>query len=138
MEPRSNIFFDPDEHPEDTLKAFEEFIKVFSLRYEAQYPDPPKVSLESAIQRWKVVNTTEQNKTPTPSVDEYDKICIEWKEKDKVKKLLGLFSSHKLYEDWCIAEPSESVRLNAKWPEFVEAIKAYYRPTENQPLETKS
>ena len=63
MEPRSNIFFDPDEHPEDTLKAFEEFIKVFSLRYEAQYPDPPKVSLESAIQRWKVVNTTEQNKT---------------------------------------------------------------------------
>ena len=134
MEPRSNIFFDPDEHPEDTLKAFEEFIKVFSLRYDAQYPDPPKVSLESAIQRWKVMNITEQNKAPTPSVEQYDKICIEWKEKDKVKKLLGMFSSHKLYEDWCIAEPNENVRLNAKWPEFVEAIKAYYRPTENQTL----
>ena len=91
MEPRSNIFFDPDEHPEDTLKAFEEFIKVFSLRYDAQYPDPPKVSLESAIQRWKVMNITEQNKAPTPSVEQYDKICIEWKEKDKVKKLLGIF-----------------------------------------------
>ena len=77
MEPRSKIFFDPDEHPEDTLKAFEEFIKVFSLRYEAQYPDPPKVSLESAIQRWKVLNTTETNTSPNPTVDQYDKICSE-------------------------------------------------------------
>ena len=134
MEPRSNIFFDPDEHPEDTLKSFEEFISVFSLRYEAQYPDPPKVSLESAIQRWKIANTTDVKQTPTPSIDQYDSICAEWKEKDKVKKLLGMFSSHKLYEDWCIAEPNENVRLNANWTEFVEAIKAYYRPTENQTL----
>ena len=134
MELQSKIFFDPDEHPEDTLKAFEEFIKVFSLRYEAQYPDPPKVSLELAIQRWKVLNTTETNTSPNPTVDQYDKISSEWKEKDKVKKLLGMFSSHKLYEDWCIAEPNESTRLNAKWPEFVRAIKAYYKPTENQTL----
>ena len=45
-----------------------------------------------------------------------------------------MFSSQKLYEDWCIAEPNENVRLNANWTEFVEAIKAYYRPTENQTL----
>ena len=34
------IYFDPDEHTEDTLKAFEEFKKKFSLIYKAQFPDP--------------------------------------------------------------------------------------------------
>ena len=42
MEPRSTIYYDPDEHPKDILKAFEEFIKKFLLRYEAQFSDPPK------------------------------------------------------------------------------------------------
>lgn len=134
MEPRSTIFFDPDENPEDTLKAFEEFIKKFSLRYDAQFPDPPKVSLEAAIQRWKITNATADDTSPTPSVEQYDKITMEWKEKDKVKKLLGIFSSHKLYEDWCVAEPDEEVRSNARWPAFVKAIKDYYKPTENQTL----
>jgi len=54
----AKLFFDPDEHPDQTLKAFEEFILDFSLRYEALYPDPPKVSLESAIQRWKYKQKT--------------------------------------------------------------------------------
>ena len=134
MEPRSKIYFDHDEHPEDTLKTFEEFIKIFSLRYEAQYPDPPKVSLESAIQRWKVTNTTTEHPTPTPNIEQYDKITMEWRDKDKVKKLLGMFSSHKLFEDWCIAEPDENARLNVRWPVFVKAIKDYYKPTENQTL----
>ena len=58
----------------------------------------------------------------------------EWKDKDKVKKLLGMFSSHRLYEDWCVAEPDGGARLIARWPEFVKAIKAYYKPTENQTL----
>lgn len=134
-EPRSNqLFFDPDQHPEDTLKAFEDFIKIFHLRYEAQYPDPPKVSLEAALQRWKVAQTSDQNPDPKPTVDQYDKICIEWRDKDKVKKLLGIFSSHKLYEDWCIAEPDEVKRMNVRWPEFIRALKAYYKPTENTTL----
>ena len=134
MEPRSTIYFDPDEHPEDTLKVFEEFVKKLSLRYEAQFPDPPKVSLEAAIQRWKITNTTADNTTPTPDVEQYDKITMEWKNKDKIKKLLGMFSSHKLYEDWCVAEPDEDVRSNAGWPAFVKAIKEYYKPTENETL----
>ena len=75
MEPRSNqVYFDPDQHPEDTLKAFEEFIKIFQLRYNAQYPDPPKVSLEAAIERWKIANTTDDIPQPKPSLDEYDEI----------------------------------------------------------------
>ena len=38
--PQSEIFFDPSEHPDDTLKAFDEFIELFQLRYDAQFPDP--------------------------------------------------------------------------------------------------
>lgn len=135
-EPRSSnqVYFDPDEHPEDTLKSFDEFIKVFGLRYDAQYPDPPKVSLESAIERWKISHTTETVPNPKPSLEEYDKICLEWRSKDKVIKLLGMFSSHKLYEDWCIAEPDETKRGKAHWDDFVAALKAYYKPTENHTL----
>ena len=41
-EPRTipSLFFDPDEHPEDTLKAFTGFVESFERRYNAQYPDP--------------------------------------------------------------------------------------------------
>ena len=136
IEPRSSnqIYFDPDEHPEDTLKSFDEFVKVFSLRYDAQYPDPPKVSLESAIERWKITNTTETIQNPKPDLDQYDKICSGWRAKDKVTKLLGMFSSHKLYEDWCIAEPEGSARDKAKWNDFVTTMRTYYKPTENHTL----
>ena len=44
-----SLFFDPDGHPEGTLKAFTEFTKQFELRYNAQYPDVPRVSLDAAI-----------------------------------------------------------------------------------------
>ena len=135
VEPRSsNVFFNPDEHPEDTLKAFEEFIKVFVLRYNAQYPDPPKVSIEAAINRWKITNTTEETPNPTPTVAQYDTICNEWKSKDKVAKILGMFSSQKLYDDWCVAEPTEATRNSVMWDDFVAKMKAYYKPTENMTL----
>ena len=69
-----------------------------------------------------------------PDLDQYDKICLDWKAKDKVTKLLGMFSSHKLYEDWCVAEPDESRRTNVKWDQFTESMRKYYKPTENQTL----
>ena len=37
----STLYFDPDIHPDDTIKAFNEFLIDFELRYEASYPDPP-------------------------------------------------------------------------------------------------
>ena len=57
-EPQSsqNLFFDPDQHPEGTLKAFEKFTQMFQLRYNAQYPEPPKVSLDAAIECSKFAN----------------------------------------------------------------------------------
>ncbi|CAB4023368.1 Hypothetical predicted protein [Paramuricea clavata] len=54
MTSTSTLYFDPDLHPDNTLRAFDEFIQSFELRYDAQYPDPPKTSLDAAIERWKL------------------------------------------------------------------------------------
>ena len=134
-EPRyRQLDFDPDEHPEDTLKAFEEFIKVFELSYDAQYPDPPKVSMDAAIERWKYANADDAGTQRRPTLDEYDEIRVEWREKDKVAKLLGMYSAARLYADWEFAVDSESARKNASWATFVGAMKKFYKPTENTTL----
>ena len=90
------LFFDPEEHPEETLKAFEEFTQTFELSYDAQYPDPPKVSIDSAIERWKFANATADNPQPKPTLAEYDQIRNEWRSNDKVSKLVGIFSTNRL------------------------------------------
>ena len=51
----STLLFDPDKFPDNTLKAFAEFVEDFELRYEANFPDPPKDSLDSAVERWKMI-----------------------------------------------------------------------------------
>ena len=43
--------FNPEDHPADTLKAFNEFTTTFEFRYEAEFPDPPRVSMDTAIER---------------------------------------------------------------------------------------
>ena len=102
-EPRSStptLYFDPDRHPEDTLKAFNEFCDQFALRYNALHPDPPKVSIDSALQRWNFEHTTEQDADPRPTLDQYDGIRNGWRSKDRVTKFLGLFSSKQFHTDW--------------------------------------
>ena len=102
----STLYFDPDLHPDDTLRAFDEFIQSFTLRYDAKYPDPPKVSLDAAISRWKLINDDKK-----PTVDDYDNIRdeSEWRSKDRVAKLLGIFSSKRLFADWKVAEPDGNI-----------------------------
>ena len=80
MEPRyqQQLFFDPDKHPEDTLKAFDKFTQAFELRHEAQFPDPHKVSIYAAIERWKFAHTTTANPNPKPNLAQYDEIWEEW------------------------------------------------------------
>jgi len=41
-EPQSShiMFFNPDDFPDATLKAFTEFTQSFELRYNAKFPDP--------------------------------------------------------------------------------------------------
>ena len=50
----TTLSFDPDCHPEDTLKASDDFIQRFELRYDAQFPNPPKGFLNAAIKWWKL------------------------------------------------------------------------------------
>ena len=125
----ASLHFDPDCHPDDTLKAFNEFIIDFELRYAANYPDPPKVSLEAALSRWKV-----ENEDTKVSPDQYDTIVDSWKSKDKVAKFLGLFSSRRLYSDWVMAVPNDGERKSAGFEIFVKKLQAYYKPTENLTL----
>ena len=94
-----HLFYDPDKHPSDTWKSFRNFCSRFELRYDAQFTDPPKVAMDSALQRWTLEKATAANPTPVPSVDEYDKMKETWRSKDKVAKVLGMFSSQRLFAD---------------------------------------
>ena len=102
------LYFDPDLHPEETLKTFDEFVQDYELRYAASYPDPPKVSMDAAIQRWKLQHANHEN--ANPSMAQFDEIKAAWQSKDKVAKLLGLYSSRRLFTDWKVAEPTEATR----------------------------
>lgn len=104
------LFFDPNEYPQDTLKAFVEFTKKFQLGYDAKYPDPPNVSMDAALERWKFEHTTTDVPQPRPTLQDYDEIRENWRQKDKVVKFLGFFSSSRFYEDWLIACPNEKTR----------------------------
>ena len=135
-EPRSGqcLYFDPDEHPEDTLKVFNDFCDSFILRYNALYPDPPKVSMDAAIARWKVEAATAQEPDPRPSVAQYDGVRDAWRARDKVNKFLGLYSSRRFFQDWNAAQPDETLRENATWTLFKQYMQAFYKPTENPTL----
>ena len=131
MAERNSLVFDPDLHPDDTLKAFNEFIQTFELRYEATYPDPPKSSLDVAIERWRITQAAEDVK---PTIEQYDNIREEWQSKDKVTKFLGIYSSKRFYSDWKMAEQDENRRKGMKWETFIEKMQAYYKPRENSTL----
>ena len=62
---------------EYTLHAYTEFVQHFELRDIAQYPDPPKASLDAAIQRWKLTNATPDNEDVKSNLGQYDTIIKE-------------------------------------------------------------
>ena len=132
----ATLWFDPDEHAKETLKAFNHFCRTFELRYSAQYPDPPKTSMDGAIQRWKVGKTTPERTDPQPTLEEYDGVREDWMSRDKVAKMVGMFSSARFAEDWEAAEPDDAVRKGSSWGEFKHKMTVYYKPTENMTLET--
>ena len=120
------LYFDPDQYPGRTLKAFNEFVQLYLLRYNANYSDPPKVSMDAAIQRWKI-----DHGNANPNVEQFDTIKEQWQAKDKVAKFLRLYSSSRFYSDWQASESNEENRKNATWQEFITKMRAYYKPTEN-------
>ena len=125
----NKLYFDPDQHPEETLKAFNEFTEDFLLRYDANHPDPPKVSMDAAIQRWEIENDNAQ-----PTVAQFDTIKERWQTKDKVAKFIGLYSSRRFFSDWKAAEPTDDARKNSTWDNFTTKMRNYYKPTENNTL----
>ena len=129
-----NLIFNPEDHPSDTLKAFDEFKTLFEFRYDAEFPDPPKVSMDAAIERWKYAHTTPEVPNPKPTLEQYDAISSDWKQKDMVAKFIGLFSSQRLIEDWKAAEPDPNLRKGAVWKDFIEKLCTYYKPTDNPVL----
>ena len=129
-----SLIFNPEEHTSDTLKSFDDFKTNFEFRYAAEFPDPPKVSMDSAIERWKYANTTDENTNPKPTIQQYDEIRDLWIQKDMVTKFVGLFSSQRLREDWQAAEPNDGVRKQATWQDFITKMRAYYKPTDNPVL----
>ena len=74
--------------------AFSEFVQDFVLRYDAKYTDPSKVSLEAAVERWKIVNPGR-----AITVEEYDTMTDELKSKNRVAKFLGMYTSRRLFSD---------------------------------------
>ena len=103
-----SLQFDPDKYPHATLKAFNDFIEQFEFRYNAQYLEPSKYAIDNAILKWKVSNN---NRELTEK--DIDTIRNEWISKDKVRKLLGFFSSLRLQQDWKAAESNPDILKNA-------------------------
>ena len=71
---------------------------------------------------------------PKPSLAQYDAIRERWRSKDKVAKLLGMFSFNRLFAIWKVAQPIEQLRKEANWNTFVDRMKKLYQPTENPTL----
>ena len=123
-----NLQFDPDRHPHSTLKAFNDFVEQFEFRYEAQYPEPSKNVLDNAVLQWK-----SEHADADPSAAEIITIRNNLISKDKVRKLLGFFSTLRFQQDWKAAEPVEANR-NCSWTAFLTKMRTYYKPTENSTL----
>ena len=117
-----SLQFDPDKYPHATLKAFNDFIEQF-----AQYPEPSKAAVDNAIAKWKASNSDREL-----SEKDIETVCNEWISKDKVRNLLGFFSSLRLQQDWKAAESNPEILKNAERDYFIERMRQYYKPTENQ------
>ena len=123
-----NLQFDPDKHPHATLKAFNDFIEQYEFRYQAQYPEPSKSSLDNAVLQWK-----SEHGEAEPTAAQKLAMRNDFISKDKVRKLLGFFATLRLQQDWKAAEPEEANR-NCSWKDFLTKMRNYYKPTENSTL----
>ena len=94
------VFSSTHDHSEKTLKAFQEFI--FS-NLNCAMMQCIHVSLEAAIEQWKIMKATPENPSPKPNLEQFDNLCKHTKACDKVSKFLAIYSSRRLYTDWCMA-----------------------------------
>ena len=125
-----NLSFDPDKHTHCVLKAFNTFVEQYEFRYAAQYPIPPKHVIDNEVAIWK---SEHADADPNPA---QKKTLIDmWVSKDKVRKMLGFFSSLRFQQDWKAAKTATDTEPT--WNDFLTRMRAYYKPTENfQPSAT--
>ena len=63
--------------------------------------------MDNAIEKWRMTN--EEKKL---DMDVYEQTREEWLSKEQVAKVLGIFSTPRLNEDWEVAEPEDIIRKN--------------------------
>ena len=88
-----------------------------------------KHKFDTSIELWKA-----DNEDNGPTAAEKKAIRDDVRSKDKVRKLLGLFASNRLQQDWKAAEALAEDRDESTWENFVAKINTYYKPTENTTL----
>ena len=123
-----SLQFDPDKHPHATLKAFNEFVEQYGFRYDAQYPEPSKQILETAVTKWK-----SEHGDVDPTAAQQVGIRNDVVSRDKVRKLLGFFATARFQQDWKAAEPNDADR-QCTWDHLLTKMREYYKPTENSTL----
>ena len=90
-----SLQFNSNSHPHSTLKAFEDFIEQFHFCYQAMFPEVQKHVLDNAVEKWKSENNNPEN----VSVAQKETIKADIQSREKVRKLLGFFPSHRLQQD---------------------------------------
>ena len=111
-----NLKFNPDLFPHATLKTFNKFIEQYEFWYEEQCPEPQKHAMEACITKWTATTKKE------PAHKDIEFIQKKWISKDKVKKLLGLFATTRLIQDWKAAEPNDMLSRDCTWDHFLKKL----------------
>ena len=107
------------------MKTFNEFIEQYKFRYEAQYPEPPKHTIEACITKWTVTTKKE------PTYTDMEFIKNTSISKGKVKRLLEFFTTARHIQDWKAAESNEVLSSDCTWDYFIQKPRLYYKPTKN-------
>ena len=82
-----------------------------------------KVPMDAALQSWKFANATQEIHNPQPTLEDYGQIRDDWRYKDKVAKLLGMYSWKIMHSDQHMAKPEENLRKIAAWEIFVHTMR---------------
>ena len=97
--------FDPSEHGADVAQAFQKFIRLYKRKYKAWDRKPP---------------------TDTENADQ-------WKSKDKLRQLLGHYSTDRLMDDFEAVATEEELE-NGSFDVIINRLHDRYKPNTNQTM----
>ena len=95
--------------------------------------NPPKVSLDAAIERWKLTTATDAQPDPKPNLANTTTFVPSGDPRIELQSSLECFVQPvDLYTYWQVALPDP--RDSVTWSQFLDAMRTYYQPTENLTL----